>query len=213
MTAGPTAGMITLIPAKSFAASKTRLSPVLSPTQRIELSRTLLLRTIGLAGQLGPVLVVSPCRAVRRLARQAGAQTLAEQQPGLNAAIRHGIGWAQANGAAEVLILPLDLPRLTLADLAALLALGRQTGPGLGQTRPGLVIAPCQRGQGTNALFLTPPTLIAPHFGPDSFAAHVAAAYAIGFTPHIYRSPGLAFDLDLPQDWAQIEKSPDRPGF
>jgi 2-phospho-L-lactate guanylyltransferase (CobY/MobA/RfbA family) len=43
--------------------------------------------------------------------------------------------------------------------------------------------------------------LIVPQFGPDSFAAHQAAAQASGVPARIYRAPGLAFDLDTPDDW------------
>jgi 2-phospho-L-lactate guanylyltransferase (CobY/MobA/RfbA family) len=48
---------------------------------------------------------------------------------------------------------------------------------------------------------MRPPGLIPFAFGPDSFAAHCAAARAAGVEPAVYRADTLAFDLDTPEDW------------
>lgn len=186
--------MLTIIPAKPFKASKTRLATVLSPTERADLTRHLLVRTIDVAAEISQVLVVSRDERVAEVAKKAGAWVLPEQGANLNMAVSQGIAWAKANEFTPVLILPLDLPHLTVAELKSLVDLGQQTCPNI-------VIAPCQHNTGTNALFLNPPDLIVPQFGPDSFAAHQAAAQASGISAHIYRSPGLAFDLDTPDDW------------
>ncbi len=63
-----------------------------------------------------------------------------------------------------------------------------------------VVVAPCRHGTGTNALLIHPPGLISFAFGPDSFAAHCAAARAAGVEPVIYRSVTVALDLDTPED-------------
>lgn len=186
--------MLTIIPAKPFKASKTRLATVLSPAERAELTRHLLVRTIGIAAEISQVLVISRDERVAEVAQKEGVWVLAEQGADLNRAVSQGIAWAQVNGFTRVLILPLDLPRLTVAELKSLVDLGRQTSPNI-------VIAPCLHNTGTNALFLNPPDLILPQFGPGSFAAHQAAAQASGVPVHIYRAPGLAFDLDTPDDW------------
>lgn len=188
-----------IIPVKPFGQSKTRLSAVLTARQRTVLSRRLLARTLLLAGQVGPVVVVSRSRAVREQAKQSGAWALVEAQPGLNAAVQQGIRWVQARGDSSLLILPADLPLLTLADLQTLVA--PKVDP------PAVRLAPCRREDGTNALLLSPPDVVAPQFGPGSFARHVALARAAGVEPQIYRLPALAFDLDVPDDWAQLESA------
>ena len=208
--------LITIIPAKPFEEAKTRLAAVLSPQQRQAISRNLLMRTITLARQIGPVVVVSRSAKVRQTAHKQGAETLTEAtvsgqqafrlppsafrlqaEASLNAAIRQGLAYALSAEAESALILPLDLPLLSLADLRNLLELSRADAPAL-------VIAPCRRNQGTNALLLRPPSLIAPQFGTNSFAAHQSAARGMGVTPKIYRSPGLMYDLDSPDDWQQL---------
>ena len=65
-----------------------------------------------------------------------------------------------------------------------------------------VVIAPDRHELGTNALGLALPARLVTSFGyPDSFRRHVAAARGSDLRIHIARSPGLAFDLDLPADY------------
>lgn len=192
--------IFTIIPAKPFSQSKTRLSSTLTPAQRISLSRNLFLRTITVAQTIGPVVVVSRSQAARRLAKALNAWALVEGEPNLNAAIQQGLEWATLKGAEAALIIPIDLPLLTSADLQAMIAPAQDC-------HPAAIIAPCRRNQGTNALFLRPPKLITPQFGPNSFARHQAAAQKAGVTPLIYRSAGLALDLDTPEDWRLLEQT------
>jgi 2-phospho-L-lactate guanylyltransferase len=192
--------IITVIPAKPFEESKRRLAPILSSQQRSLLSQNLLAHTILIASKISQVVVVSRSATVRQVATQLGTHALGEKQADLNAAIGQGIAWGQAQGASSALALPLDLPLLTTTTLADLVNLGLQC-------RPSVVIAPCRHHQGTNALFLNPPTLMAPHFGPNSFALHQKLAQKAGILPKIYDVPELAFDLDTPTDWQTFVSS------
>lgn len=187
---------VLIIPAKPLNRSKSRLAPVLAPEERIRLSRYLLQRTVRLGRQAGQVVVVSADRAVRRLAKQAGAWALVELEPGLNGAIRQAVRWVKTRGGSSVLVLPADLPYLTVADLRRLIELGRPA--------PAVVVAPCHRHSGTNALLLSPPDVILPAFGQNSFSRHMRAAQRAGLDAKIYRSDTVAFDLDLPEDLAAL---------
>ncbi len=191
--------LITIIPAKPFTEAKTRLAETLSADERARLSRHLLQRTITVARAVGTVAVVSRSAAVRRVAKSAGAWALVETGTELNAAIRQGMAWAERRGAASVLVLPLDLPLLTVAELQTLVTASvRQS--------PYMAIVPCRHGRGTNALLLHPPALIEPKFGTDSFSRHLSAAEQAGVVPQIYRLPGLSFDLDTPRDWHEYRR-------
>jgi 2-phospho-L-lactate guanylyltransferase len=186
-----------VIPVKPFDQAKTRLAPLLPRPERARLSRSLLRRTLHLARQVGEVVVVSRDSQVRRLAKEAGAWALVEAGTQLNSAIRQARQWVMANGGETLLILPGDLPYLTLSDLTEMIALG--------QSAPAVVIAPDQRQEGTNALLLHPPPLIEVAFGENSFQNHLLAARQAGIEPAIYHSPTLSFDLDLPEDLARLE--------
>ena len=50
-----------------------------------------------------------------------------------------------------------------------------------------MTIVPDRHGTGTNALLLSPPDVIAPAFGPDSRARHVAIAERAGVDPRSSR--------------------------
>lgn len=188
--------LITLIPAKPFSQAKTRLDSVLSGDERIKLSRFLLIRTLRLAKSIGDVAVISRSASVRRVAKNEGAWALVEHASTLNTAITQGIEWVIQRNIENLLILPIDLPLLRVSDLKQFIALA--------QTSPAMVIAPCRHEQGTNALFVHPPTLIEPQFGINSFQKHCTQARRLGIQPVIHRVPTFAFDLDSPDDWQQL---------
>ncbi len=197
-----------LIPAKPYVESKSRLSPVLSASQRATLSRWLLRRTLRLArAATEHVVVISRDRMLLTHAKAEGAWGLLEVSAGLNPALSQAARFAEAKGASGLLVLPTDLPRLAVRDLETILALAAGTGLNVegdrsGERAPAMVVAPCRRGTGTNALLLRPPRLIPFAFGPDSFAAHCAAARAAGVKPLVYHANRTAFDLDTPEDWS-----------
>jgi 2-phospho-L-lactate guanylyltransferase len=104
------------------------------------------------------------------------------------------------SGASAVLVLPADLPLVTSADIEAMIALAEPT--------PALVLAPDRKGEGTNALLSAPPALIEYKFGPQSYANHRSSASAAGVRVVECRRPGLALDLDLPEDLVLFRGSP-----
>ena len=69
---------------------------------------------------------------------------------------------------------------------------------------PGMRIAPDRDGDGTNALLLSPPDLVATGFGAGSSARHRALGEAAGVAVETVIRPGLAFDIDTPQDLAEF---------
>ncbi|MFE6237402.1 2-phospho-L-lactate guanylyltransferase [Cellulosimicrobium sp. NPDC057862] len=148
-------------------------------------------------------------------------------RPGLDAAVERGREIASedaaARGPVRLLVAHADLPALTPADVAALLA---EDAP--------VVVATDRRGEGTNLLALEPPAS-APstttvlrdsgserqdprarpgggpvvegfrfRFGPDSRAAHVAEAERLGLRAVVVQRPGTAIDLDTVEDWGEL---------
>jgi len=121
-----------------------------------------------------------------------------EEHHSLNGALEQARQRALALHADAILVLPADLPLLTPADLVQLYELG--------QTQPGMVIAPSHDG-GTNALLLHPPQTAQTlpfAFGVHSFAHHCTNAEQAGLPYHIVESPSLSFDVDWPEDLAQM---------
>ena len=171
----------------------------MAPADRAALARRMfehVLSTALAVPSRGPVYVISRSSDILAHAEALGAMALAEQAYGLNPALEQASG--ALGGDEPVLTLSADLPLLTLADLAAI----------LGQTAD-VACATDEPGQGTNALFLRRPGLIRYSYGPGSLAAHRAAAAACGLSFSEIRRPGLARDIDVPDDLARI--GPDWP--
>jgi 2-phospho-L-lactate guanylyltransferase len=197
-----------IVPVKRLAAAKSRLAPVLPLRRRRALVGFLLAHTLkalkhtrGIAG----ILVVGKDRAVRRIARESGAEFIAEgERGGLNRALQRAAAEAVRRGAESTLILPADLPGLTKSDLRA--ALKKAVRP------PFLVIAPDRADRGTNLLWVAPPGLIRFAFGRRSFERHVSSARRAGAKVTLLRRPSLARDLDCPEDLAGI-RLPGRCGI
>ena len=92
----------------------------------------------------------------------------------------------------RMIVLFADLPRLTTNDVQLLAA----APPGT------IAIAPDRHGTGTNALSLPLPAAkgFTFAFGPDSFARHHAEAERLSIALEEIHSPGLARDVDMPED-------------
>jgi 2-phospho-L-lactate guanylyltransferase len=123
---------------------------------------------------------------------------------GLNGALRAGRDAALAAGATAVLMVPADLPLINHASLDNLLA-AADAALAAGNGRPLVAIAPADARTGTNALLVTPPSTIEPHFGPESFEAHLRAAAVAHATVQIVDDAQLGFDLDTPEDLERLD--------
>jgi 2-phospho-L-lactate guanylyltransferase len=91
-----------------------------------------------------------------------------------------------------------DLPLIVADDIGGLLA----------RMEP-VVLGPDRRGEGTNALLLRfvgqgPEFTFA--FGEGSLAKHLAEARRLGLGVGVHDAPGIAFDLDTPDDWSYFRQ-------
>jgi 2-phospho-L-lactate guanylyltransferase len=113
---------------------------------------------------------------------------------GLNAAAALGAAHARMCGAGALLIVPCDLPHLTVESLDALLDDAQDAD---------VVIAPDKCGTGTNAIVVRGDMVFDFSFGERSFSSHLAHAAARGAKVAVHRSPALAFDVDTAEDLAR----------
>jgi 2-phospho-L-lactate guanylyltransferase len=190
-----------VIPVKPFRAGKSRLAGLLGADDRAALNRRLFGRVLTAALGLfkpGHVAVVTSDTLLLPLMRGQGLHALEDQGGGLNAALGLATRFAAERGARAIAVLPSDLPIVTTDDIKALVgALGAGAR---------CIIAPDEQEQGTNALALAPPDADFFRFGADSFQAHLEAAKARGMKTRILRRPGLARDLDTPDDYRAYTK-------
>lgn len=182
-----------IIPVKSFHGAKRRLAPRLGIAQRAELARVMLgdvLAAVIAAVVPERVVVVSGDDEVADYARGFGVGVVDDEGGrGTNAAVKVGLAVAARRGEGAVVILPGDVPGVTPADIATVLAAAR---------RGRIALAPASRDGGTNVLALDRTGRIVPCFGPDSFARHIGAANAARIRPVVVRNQRLGLDLDEP---------------
>ena len=193
-----------LLPVKAPVNAKQRLKGVLSSSQREALARLMfeeVLATLCAVRGLDRIIVATSDRAVGDHAARAGAVVFEEpEQRGHSHSADAAARWAMSSGAATVLLLPIDVPLVTKAEIEELIE-GKQAG---------VIVVPSMDGTGTNALVRTPPDAIPSCFGPGSFRAHLERARERGVTATVKRPPGLLVDIDTPEDVEELfRRAPD----
>lgn len=187
-----------ILPVKSPQNAKQRLTGFLPVEMRQTLARMLYRQTLATlcrAEGIHRVVVATSDIEIADHARRSGALVLEEHEQ-----VSHSVSAdaaclrAMEMGASTALLVPIDVPTVTPADFTTLAA----------SARPGLIVVPSSDGTGTNALVRTPPNCIESRFGPGSFRAHLDQALSKGLPADVLRLPGLMFDIDTPEDVAEL---------
>jgi 2-phospho-L-lactate/phosphoenolpyruvate guanylyltransferase len=185
-----------VIPVKETGAAKERLAPVLLPALRQALALAMLedvLAAVTATPGITGLLVVTVDREAGRLARRYGARLIEEgARNGHTGAVAAAARLLVAEGRAGLLTLPGDIPLVTPAELARLVAAH--------QPAPSFTIAPSHDERGSNAIACSPPDAVPLRFGENSFYPHLQAAEACGIRPNVLHLPGIALDIDNPED-------------
>lgn len=183
-----------LIPCKPLRDGKTRLSACLDRSERHDLCRSLLHRTLRCATNVVPpeqIRVVTADPEAIAIASRHAVGAIMDLGLGLNAALEHARAFLRSDKRSvhDLIILPIDLPFVGPQCLADVLA-----------RTDDCIIAPDQAGTGTNLLALrsTAPRAVTFAFGPASCATHTALARSHALTIGFVRDWRLAFDLDEP---------------
>lgn len=196
----------TILPVKSLARTKSRLSGVLSPEERAALTLHLLERTLELLPSvpgLGETAVITPDPLVTKMAASFGCRTLVEPPgSGLNGAVTAGVVLAAQHGASHCLVLPSDLPFLAREELVELVGLVATAVP-----HPTVILCSDRQQQGTNALIVPTGLGFCFGYGRHSFHHHYQEAARLGLACHLVALPGLQFDLDTGDDYAFYAKN------
>ncbi len=189
-----------VVPVKKLDVTKRRLSRVLTPQQRRQLTLAMLqdVLTALRASNVNVVVVIGEDFEVKQMAEKFGATYLSAEGANLNCAIENAQEWCLQNGAASVLALPADLPLLQQSDINRIIEFGAGS--------VSVVLSP-SHDWGTNALLQTPPKRVPACFGPKSFVRHIQEAYGRGVCVRLHSSSGLAADVDCARDLKKVFKA------
>ena len=189
-------GLWAVVPVKELADAKQRLSSCLSPDERRALATVMLedvLQAVNAVRELAGILVVTVDPVAASLAGRYGARIVTEgAREGHSGAVAAAARLLAREGQAGMMTMPGDIPRLSPAEIAATLAAHRAA--------PAFTIVPAHDDLGSNAIVCSPPDVVPLRFGENSFHPHLAAARDRGIDPLIVRQPGIAMDIDHPDD-------------
>ncbi len=188
-----------LIPVKNLSEAKQRLSCVLSPDERLALAQAMcedVLEEIARWQARPDVAVVTGDPFARDLATRLHFEVIADPaNPGETGAIEMATARCRERGARSTLVVPADIP---LVEGAELEQIAKAAPPG------GAVLVPDAARRGTNAALRAPADLFPLRFGNDSFLPHLAAAKATGMPCIVLELPGIARDIDRPEDLHEV---------
>lgn len=187
-----------LVPVKNLADAKQRLSPLLSPEQRVALAQAMcedVLQALARWHSRPAVAVVTNDVFARDLAARFNFDVVSDDNSGETSAIEMATAVCRGRGAKTTLVVPADIP---LIDAAELQMIADRAPAG------GAVLVPDAAGRGTNAAWRSPGDLFPLRFGNDSFLPHLSAAKATGLPCVVLELPGIARDVDRPEDLKEL---------
>lgn len=192
-----------IVPLNVLKKSKARLSPMLKPVEREQLTVAMLkdvLFVLRRSRQVRSVTVVSADKSARSISRRFGADFLWEgKRRGLNKGLKLAISNSERRGASSVLVIHSDLPLLKPREIDKFLEQSQGYSVSL---------TPSKDGAGTNALLMRPPRVIRPVFGRDSFRRHLSLAMKRNARSRVLRFRGISFDVDKPRDLVDLMRRP-----
>ena len=189
-----------LVPVKNLVDAKQRLASILSPEERFALARAMcedVLQTLARWQSRPSVAVVTSDSFARDLAARFHFEVLADDNSGETSAIDMATAFCRERGAKSTLVIPADIPLIDSSELQKIV----DCAP---RSQGGAVLVPDTAGRGTNAAWRSPSDLFPLRFGNDSFLPHLAAAKATGLPCVVLELPGIARDVDRPEDLREL---------
>jgi len=194
---------VILIPVKNSQSAKQRLASILDQPARTQLAQAMLHDVSSALAQWhnrpAVALVTNDPFAIK-LAQEYNFEVIPDPiNPGETGAIEMATLICEQRGLEFSLVIPADIPLIEAWELEEIL---KQAPP------VGTVLVPAADGRGTNAAFRRPAGLFPLRFGNDSFKPHLAAAQATGKPCIVMQSPGIAVDVDNPEDLQRLLAQP-----
>ena len=115
-----------VVAVKGLDASKKRLSSVLSPQERTQLTLAMLEDVLNAlqTSTIDKIVIVSNDFTLRDFASKFNAIHLVQKISGLNSAVEEATEWCMQKGAEAVLVLPADIPLMSSEDVDTIVELG-----------------------------------------------------------------------------------------
>tara|TARA_B100001059_G_scaffold57157_1_gene52430 strand:- start:2795 stop:3436 length:642 start_codon:yes stop_codon:yes gene_type:complete len=183
--------VVAVVPLKNLKLAKSRLSNILAEGERQELVLAMF-DDVLVSLRESPFIEKIFLVADKYFNPIADVQMITEiKNRGYDEAIIEALKDSRVNQAQAMLILPADLPLVSTDELDTLIR---------DQEDGSIRIAGARDQDGTNALVMKPPSLLATSFGVGSFERHKKFAKALSVKIEEVNLPGLSFDVDTEKD-------------
>jgi 2-phospho-L-lactate/phosphoenolpyruvate guanylyltransferase len=182
-----------LLPVKAFAEAKQRLVPVLDAATRAGLARAMctdVLQALARTRAAERVIIFSAADEVIQMARPFGFDVVLEKSVNGHSAAVNQMVTELLRSSVRILSIAIDLPRLLPSEID--FALDAASEP--------VTLIPSRDWTGTNGVVFISPAHIAMEYGEGSFRRHLSKAAAAGHRADVMNLPGIAFDIDTPED-------------
>jgi len=190
-----------LLPVKEFSSAKQRLAPALDGPTRAGLARAMLkdvLSALRRARAPERIVVFTASDEAIEIAEPLGFEIVKERSiGGHSAAINHLIDEFSAS-SSQIFAIAGDLPKLLPAEIDFVLNAASEP----------VTLIPSRDWTGTNGVLFIPPAKIAMEYGEGSFRRHLSKVSAAGLHSDVMDLPGLAFDIDTPEDLQTFMEDP-----
>ncbi len=188
--------MWAVVPVKDIGEAKQRLGSVLGVEERRNLFLVMVedvLATLAKVSLLDGVMIVTGDPEAQRLATQYKVRLLEESKnQGHTSAVAYAVRVLKQEGVDGMLQIPGDIPLVQAGEVEEVL---RAHSPA-----PSITIVPSRDKMGSNCVLCSPPDVIPLRFGENSFYHHLQSARKHGLCPQVMTSPGIALDIDTPED-------------
>jgi len=182
-----------LLPVKDFTNAKQRLGSALDASTRAGLARAMCLDVMSAVARTRVaqrVVVFTAADEVIQMARPFGFDVVLEKSvDGHSAAVNHMVS-EMLPSSSRLLSIASDLPTLVASEID--FALDAASEP--------VTLIPSRDWTGTNGVVFIPPARILMEYGEGSFRRHISKAAAAGHRADVMSLPGIAFDIDTPED-------------
>jgi len=191
-----------LVPVKNLANAKQRLAARFDQSQRTELAHAMLQDVLDALAEsaAGEVALVTSDPFATQLAGKYGFCVIRDEANRSETdAIEMATQVCESRGMETTLVIPGDIPLISADELGAIYDAAHAKGS---------VLVSAADKRGTNAVLRRPASLFPLLFGNDSFAPHHAAAIATNLPCVVLHLPGIALDVDNPEDLRQLVEAP-----
>jgi 2-phospho-L-lactate guanylyltransferase len=182
-----------LLPVKEFNNAKQRLAPAMDAPGRAALARAMLtdvLAALKRSRTPDRVVVFTAAEEVKEMVEPFGFEILFERSVEGHSAAVNLLLDEFSGSSSSIFAIAGDLPKLTSSEID--FALNAASEP--------ITLLPSRDWTGTNGVVFIPPARIAMEYGEGSFRRHLSKVSAAGLRSDVIDLPGIAFDIDTPQD-------------